>query len=120
MCSDAGLVAIVDDDDAVSRALTLGTRSLGYDARTFASGEALLGAPFEVPPVLLLLDLHLPGVRGPDLIAQLRARGFTPRIVVMTGRDSEGAKGSCLAAGADAYIRKPLSRADLSGFLPKV
>jgi len=106
------LVAIVDDDPAVLRALGRLTRSLGFETEAYASGEAML-AGIGVPPRCILLDLHLPGLRGPDVIAALRDRGILAPVVVMTGLDRPGSREACLAAGADAYITKPIRRDDL-------
>lgn len=112
------LVAIVDDDPSVCRALARLVRSLGFEARTYPSGEALLdGAAAGPKPDDVLLDLHLPGLRGPRLLAALRALLAAARIVVMTGLDRPGAREACLDAGAAAYILKPVRREDLSRLL---
>ncbi|TPE46946.1 response regulator transcription factor [Amaricoccus solimangrovi] len=110
------LVAIVDDDPGVCRALARLARSLGFDAATYPSGEALLSglAPGGARPDEVLLDLHLPGLRGPDVIAALRRRGIGARIVVMTGLDRPGSRELCLGAGAAAYVTKPIRRDDLA------
>lgn len=107
------LVSIVDDDPGVCRAMTRLARSLGWEASAHASGEALLDAIASNPPSHVLLDLHLPGLNGPALIAALRASAAPPRVIVMTGYDRAGAREACLAAGVDAYLLKPVSRADL-------
>jgi len=61
----------------------------------------------------VLLDLHLPGLRGPDLLAALRRLRLAARVVVMTGLDRPGSREACLGAGAAAYVTKPLRREDL-------
>lgn len=116
METEKRLVAIVDDDPSVCRALARLLRSLGFDTRTYASGEALLADLAAAPPTEILLDLHLPGLRGPDLLAAIRDR-LAARVVVMTGLDGPGSREACLGAGAAAYISKPVSRADLARLL---
>lgn len=112
------LVAIVDDDPSVCRALARLVRSLGFEASAYGSGEALLAAAAAgAAPDDVLLDLHLPGLRGPRLLAALRGLSVTARIVVMTGLDRPGAREACLDAGATAYIAKPIRRDDLSRLL---
>ncbi len=106
-------VAIVDDDPGVCRAMARLATSLGWKASAHASGEALLDAMTLEPPSHILLDLHLTGLQGPPLIAALRDRSAPPRVIVMTGFDRPGARAACLAAGATAYLLKPVSRADL-------
>ena len=111
------LVAIVDDDPSVCRALARLVRSLGLLAEIYESGEALLTGAAAVPPDDILLDLHLPGLRGPALLEALRARGIGARVVVMTGLDRPGAREACLGAGAGAYIIKPVRRERLAQLL---
>jgi DNA-binding response OmpR family regulator len=106
-------VAIVDDDPGVCRALTRLVRSLGWEASAHASGRMLLDAMPCVSPSHVLLDLHLPGLHGPPLIAALRARVQPPLVIVMTGLDRPGARTACLTAGAEDYLLKPVSRAEL-------
>ena len=116
MAIEQSLVAIVDDDPGVRRALARLVRSLGLGAATYESGEALLAALPGGAPGHVLLDLHLPGLRGAELIAALRARGAA-RVIVMTGLDRPGAREACLGAGAAAYVTKPIPRAELAGLV---
>ena len=106
-------VAIVDDDPGVCRAMARLATSLGWKASAHASGEALLDAMRHDTPSHVLLDLHLSGLQGPPLIAMLREGSASPRVIVMTGFDRPGAGAACLAAGAAAYLLKPVSRVDL-------
>lgn len=117
MSSAAPLVAIVDDDPGVCRALARLVRSLGFEAAVFASGEDLVAAVEAAPPDHVLLDLHLPGLRGVELLAALHRRGVAPsRVVVMTGLDRPGAREACLGAGAAAYATKPIDLADIARY----
>jgi FixJ family two-component response regulator len=113
MCNAPIRIAIVDDDESVRRALTRLARSLGLEPTPYASGEDLLEGAAQSPPDAVLLDLHLPGIRGPDLLTALRHQGVGAPVVVMTGLDRPGARQLCLHAGAVAFIAKPVSRADL-------
>lgn len=109
------LVAIVDDDPSVCRALARLVRSMGFDVQTYGSGESLLAAA--IPPDDVLLDLHLPGLRGADLLAALRDHHIGARVLVMTGQDRPGSRETCLGAGAAAYILKPIHLEDLATLL---
>ena len=111
------LVAIVDDDASVCRALARLVRSLGCATVIYASGEALLLGAATAPPDAVLLDLHLPGLRGPALLAALKDARIAARIVVMTGLDRPGSREACLGAGAAAYILKPVRRDELAHLL---
>lgn len=117
MDAEKRLVAIVDDDPSVCRALARVVRSLGFDVETYGSGEALLAGAGAREPNEVLLDLHLPGLRGAALLGALRDRHITARVVVMTGLDRPGSREACLNAGAAAYITKPVQREDLAGLL---
>lgn len=117
MEADKRLVAIVDDDPSVCRALARVVRSLGFDVETYGSGEALLAGAGAREPDEVLLDLHLPGLRGVALLAALRDLHIAARVVVMTGLDRPGSREACLDAGAAAYITKPVQREELAGLL---
>ena len=114
MDAEKRLVAIVDDDPSVCRALARVVRSLGFDVETYGSGEALLAGAGVRAPDEVLLDLHLPGLRGAALLAALRDLHVTARVVVMTGLDRPGSRKDCLDAGAAAYVAKPVRREDLA------
>lgn len=112
-----GTVLIVEDDAGVSRALSRAVRSLGFEVATFGTGEELLESRISDHPAVLLLDLHLPGLSGAELISRLGLCAPQLRIIVMTGRDIGGAREACLAAGAASYIKKPIARSDLAELL---
>jgi FixJ family two-component response regulator len=102
------MIAIVDDDASVCRALKRLIRSLGMDAETFGSGEAFLGSAAAQPPAqadCLILDLQMPGMSGLEVQARL-AEGSLP-IIFVTAHDEAGARELALRSGAIAFLRKP-------------
>jgi FixJ family two-component response regulator len=102
-------VAVVDDDESVRKALQRLLRASGLDADTFASAQDFLASlPQSTQPDCLLLDLQMPGTSGLDLQRQLLRAGPQLPVVVITGHDEPGMQARCLAAGASAYLRKPL------------
>ncbi|MDB6179659.1 response regulator [Paracoccus sp. Z330] len=111
------LVAIVDDDPSVCRGLSRLVGSLGCPTVVFQSGEGLRAGCASMRPDHVLVDLHMPGLRGPALISALKDRNPSLRITVMTGLDQPGAREACLGAGAVGYVLKPLSARDLSRIL---
>jgi len=111
------VVAIVDDDPAVGRALRRLVRALGHEAHAFPSGNALLHGSGPEPPTDILLDLHMPGQSGPPLVSRIRALWPEARIIVMSGLETPGAAEACVAAGATQFLRKPIHPADLDRFL---
>lgn len=107
---DAGrlVIAIVDDEEQVRRALARLLVSSGYEVATFATGYEFLDYLGRERPACALLDLHLPGLSALDL--QLSLKQLRPRIpsVVITGNDTPGARARVLESGAHDYLLKPL------------
>jgi FixJ family two-component response regulator len=107
-------VAVVDDDESVRKALQRLLRASDLDADTFASAQDFLGSLQQaILPDCLVLDLQMPGTSGLDLQRQLVRAGLRLPIVVITGHDEPGMRARCLAAGARAYLRKPLEAGTL-------
>jgi FixJ family two-component response regulator len=102
------LIAVVDDEEAVCRALERLLRSVGFDVETFPSGAAFLESGGRWRADCVVLDMHMPGVSGWDVQARLAAAAQDVPVVVITGRDSDDVRERALAAGAAAYLRKPV------------
>lgn len=102
------LIAIVDDDEPVRKALQRLLRSAGTASESFPSGEAFLDSLPDHAPDCVILDLHMPRVTGFDVLAQLAKRGVTTPVIIITGHDSEEAYGRAMAGGAKTYLRKPV------------
>jgi FixJ family two-component response regulator len=108
------LIAVIDDDEAVRRALRRLLRSLGFEPVVFASGEEFLRNLPACGPRCVVMDLHLPGLSGFEVLGRLRDNERVPPVIVMTGFDETGTRERCLAAGAVDYLTKPLDGAGLS------
>lgn len=117
MESATRVVAIVDDDDAVRRALRRLVTSLSFQAITFASGEEFLADTRKSEANCVLLDLHMPGLGGLDVLLQLKAQGGEIPAIVITGFDQQGMREKCLHAGASDYLVKPLDRTSVASAL---
>lgn len=101
-------VAVVDDDESVSRAIKRLLRSIGITAETFPSGDAFLDTLSAVPsyhPDCVILDVQMPGLNG--LEVQQRMLGTGMPIIFITAHDETGAREQALANGAVAWLRKP-------------
>jgi FixJ family two-component response regulator len=101
-------IAIVDDDEAVRKALQRLFLAWNFDGVTFARGSEFLRALPGAQPDCLVLDLHMPGMTGLDVLRELAARGASVPTVIITAHDEAGTERRCLAAGAKGYLCKPL------------
>jgi FixJ family two-component response regulator len=102
------VVAIVDDDVSILRALGRLLYAEGWSAVTFSSAEAFLQTGMQAAPDCLVLDVWLPGMTGIELLEHLVATGSTLPAVIITGRDDLQMRMRAMQAGAAAYLLKPL------------
>jgi FixJ family two-component response regulator len=102
------LIAIVDDDESVLRALKRLLRSAGLRVEAFGGGEEFLASLSDHRPDCVVLDIHMPGVTGFDVQARLAEFDPTLPVVIITGYDSPETRDRVLAGGAVSYLRKPI------------
>ena len=105
--TSSSIVHIVDDDDAIRRALTMLARSAGYEARAYESGEAALAALTADSAGCVVTDVRMPGISGLDLQSALRARGVELPVIVITGHGDVPMAVRALKQGASDFIEKP-------------
>jgi two-component system sensor histidine kinase EvgS len=105
---------LVAEDHPINRELVAAQlERLGHRCRIAGDGATALAMATTWPVDVLLTDLHMPGMDGHALIRTLRERGATLRIVVMTADVMASERDRCMAAGADAFVTKPLRLAAL-------
>jgi two-component system, OmpR family, alkaline phosphatase synthesis response regulator PhoP len=110
----ASKVLIVDDEPNIVLSLEFLMKQQGYETRVARDGDEALAEVERFRPDLVLLDVMLPRRDGFDVCQRLRADGWSDlKILMLTakGRDVEIEKG--LALGADGYVTKPFSTAEL-------
>jgi DNA-binding response OmpR family regulator len=106
-------VLLVEDDGAIRAALTRALRDQGHTVTSVSSGMPALSTAVEQRPEVVLLDLGLPDVDGADVLSMLRAVSDVP-VIVATARDDEGEMVRVLDLGADDYIIKPFTAAQVT------
>jgi DNA-binding response OmpR family regulator len=106
------VVTLIEDDDRIRQALRAGLADKGYAVRSASTGMAGLGMVTDDPGDVVVLDLGLPDVEGRKLLRMLRAVTPIP-VIVATARDDESEIVQTLDAGADDYVVKPFSAAQL-------
>ena len=110
--ADPATVLVVEDDASLNAALAATLKAAGFrpvTARTAAEGLRWFA---HYAPDIVLLDLGLPDRDGLAVIADIRAKGQTP-IVVLSARESEAMKVEALDLGADDYVQKPFGVEEL-------
>jgi FixJ family two-component response regulator len=104
------LIAIVDDDVSVCRAVKRLVRSLNMHAETFNSGVEFIKLIEAVPSFYAdcaILDVQMPGMTGLEVQSWLAREGKPLPIIFITAHDEVGVRERALAAGAVGFLRKP-------------
>jgi FixJ family two-component response regulator len=107
------VIAIVDDEASVRKALSRLFRSSGYDTREFASGPDFLKTLPYCRYDCLVLDLHMPKMSGLDVQLDDAFLGASIPTVIITAHDEPDTRRKSLAAGAHGYICKPFDDNEL-------
>ena len=110
-----GTVLVVDDDAQVRGLLLALLRPRGYQVETAASAEEAQERLKTLRPDVLLLDLHLPGKSGQDVLAHLRADPLTRLlpIIMITGGATGEDRLAAIAEGVTDFVAKPFAAVEL-------
>ena len=111
--ADRSLVSVVDDDESVRESLPDLLREFGYAVEAFASAEAFLASDCMDRTRCLILDIAMPGMSGPELQQELKARGQTMPIVFITAHADEAIRPLMLEQGAVECLFKPFTESAL-------
>jgi two-component system KDP operon response regulator KdpE len=109
---NAERVLVVDDEPQIRRALHNALAGHGYDVSVAENGAEALAAIASWRPDAVILDLMLPDISGSDVLRDTRAWSSLP-IIVLSARGGESDKVDALNEGADDYLVKPFSMAEL-------
>jgi len=106
--TNAGVIAIVDDDEPLREALASVLKAGGFFPRTFASAEQFLACDDCDNTACLILDVRLPGMSGIELQKQLSNTNRRIPIVFVTAHGNDSLRDSLMRAGAAAFLYKPV------------
>jgi FixJ family two-component response regulator len=102
------VIAIVDDEESVRKAVVRLLRGAGFAARGFASGNEFLRSWHLDRPDCLLLDLQMPDMSGMDVQKALNIAGVKFPVIIVTASEAPLIREETIRLGAIAYLRKPL------------
>jgi two-component system, OmpR family, response regulator RegX3 len=105
-------ILVVDDEQAIVDAVSYALRAAGFEVDAFGDGETALEAARATRYDVLVLDVRLPGLSGIEICRRLRGESDVP-ILMLTAMDAEVDRVLGLEAGADDYVTKPFSVAEL-------
>jgi len=111
--SSAPVIHIVDDDAEIRTSLRQLLELQGHAVADFASAETFLAAYRAGAEACLLVDAHLPGMDGVDLLAALRARGDHVPVILITGYGDVGLAVNAMRSGACDFLEKPVGGDEL-------
>jgi len=107
-------VLVIDDEPAIRDAVAYALRSDGFEVEEAADGETGLEKALTGDNDVVVLDLMLPGMPGTEVCRRLRAESAVP-VIMLTARGAEIDRVLGLEIGADDYVTKPFSMAELVG-----
>jgi two-component system response regulator MprA len=107
-------ILVVDDERAVRESLRRALELQGYEVELASDGaEALARLAADGQPDAVVLDILMPGVDGLEVCRQIRRRGNSVPVLMLTARDAVGDRVEGLDAGADDYLVKPFALEEL-------
>ena len=113
-------ILVVDDDRSTRHLIRLQLRSAGYSVETAVDGASALARLGRKPFDLVLLDIHMPGMDGLEVMAQLREKPSPPKVIVMTVDDAPETVLGALREHACRYLTKPVEPSELIGMISEV
>jgi len=107
------VIAVVDDEESVRKAVVRVLHAAGFTARGFGSGEEFLRAWHFDRPDCLVLDVQMPDMSGTEVQLALNTAGAKFPVIIITAHDAPSVREECMRLGAVAYLCKPLDLAAL-------
>jgi DNA-binding response OmpR family regulator len=106
-------VLVVEDDESIALGLRINLEADGYEVLSAEDGEAGLAMARTERPDVVILDVMLPKLNGFQVLQTVRREGLTMPIIVLSARTGEADKVTGLELGAEDYVAKPFSLAEL-------
>lgn len=110
--SNGAKILVIDDEAEIRKLLKVGLTAHGYDFMEAASGKDGIYQAAVSRPDIIILDMGLPDLEGPDIVKQIREWSQVP-IIILSVRGQDQDKVNALDIGADDYLTKPFSMTEL-------
>jgi DNA-binding response OmpR family regulator len=105
----APIIALVDDNRRWAQTAAGVLREAGFEVRLAFDGEEALDLLTTVVPALLILDVRLPRIDGLHILEQFRRQDVQTPVLVISGDDQAAIQDRAMTAGANGFLRKPIS-----------
>ena len=102
------MIHIIDDDTNVREGFSILLKSLGYESRDYESGELFLSNSRFDSNDIIILDIHLSGMNGLELLERLNKQNIHLPVIIVTAYDNQETRLAAKKHGALAYFRKPV------------
>ncbi len=109
MNTDAEAIYIVDDDPAVRDALSVLFNMEGYVVETFSDGDTFINSASKAVPACVMLDVHMPGRSGIEILKALNAENYPAPIFIISGQGDIPMAVEAIRNGAFDFVEKPFS-----------
>jgi DNA-binding response OmpR family regulator len=110
-------ILLIEDDSLLAQGISTRLSKRGHQLEWFNDGQQGLTAVLDLQADIILLDLNLPKVDGLKLLSEVRAKGITTPVLIITARDAIDHRIKGLDYGADDYLVKPFSIDELDARL---
>ena len=116
------LLLVADDDEDILQLLSFRLERAGYEVVQATNGDDALRLATELRPALAVLDVMMPGLSGFEVTRALRGNQETRTmpIILLTAKAEAGEVSQGMAAGADAYVKKPFDAQDLKARIERL
>lgn len=113
-------ILVVEDHQKLLNSVRRGLELLGYEVLTAETGEEGYVIALNGNIDMMVLDLMLPGKNGFEILTDLRTKGFSKPVLILTSRDSPEDRSRARECGSDGYLIKPFPFADLVASVKKL
>ena len=106
-------ILVVDDEPTICSMMNVFLTQIGYQVKTVNSGEDAIAIFDEDPPDMVLLDISMPGMRGIDVLQQMKTQKADCGVIMLSAYGDDQTIQEALDMGAYCYIQKPMELTDL-------